>query len=49
VEQLHHASRLIREPQRWRVEEGAVLIELDIPPHAVAAVTLTLGAPVSST
>jgi len=48
VEQLHHASRLIREPQRWRVEEGALLIELDIPPHAVAAVTLTLGAPVSS-
>ncbi len=49
VEHLHDASRLSREPLSWHADDGAVLIELDLPPHAVAAVTLTIGAPVSTT
>jgi hypothetical protein len=43
VEQLEAASRLVKEPLGFSYEDRAVLFEIDLPPHAVAAVTLNLG------
>lgn len=40
VERLREASRLVREPQPCKYEGGSVVLELSLPPHAVAAVTL---------
>jgi xylan 1,4-beta-xylosidase len=40
VERLHEASRLVREPQPWEYQDGSVVLELSLPPHAVAAVTV---------
>ena len=40
VEQLEEASRLMEEPLGFSYENGTVLFEVDLPPHAVAAVTL---------
>ncbi len=42
VEQLHAASQTLREPQAWTYENGNVHLELDLPAHAVAAITLEL-------
>jgi xylan 1,4-beta-xylosidase len=44
VEQLQDASRVVRRPQSCSYEGGVVHLELDMPPHAVAAVTVELAA-----
>jgi xylan 1,4-beta-xylosidase len=40
IEQLEAASRLVKEPLRCLCEGGMVRFSFDLPPHAVAAVTL---------
>ena len=40
VEQLDRASRLVAEPVEWRYAEGVIRFDVELPPHAVAAVTL---------
>jgi xylan 1,4-beta-xylosidase len=40
VEQLEAASRLVKEPLGFSYENRTVRFEVDLPPHAVAAVTL---------
>jgi len=40
VEQLQTASRMAREPHGWKYEERVVQIEIEMPPHAVAAITV---------
>ncbi len=40
VEQLNAASRLVKEPIGWKFEEDTVHLNIDLPPHAIAAVTL---------
>ena len=47
VEQLEAASRLMKEPLKFSYEHRTVHFEVDLPPHAVAAVTLEF-APVST-
>ena len=44
VEQLEAASRLVPEPQRWKYQAGSVHLELTLPAHAVAAITISLKA-----
>jgi xylan 1,4-beta-xylosidase len=43
VDQLHEASRLTREACPWTWREERVALEIDLPPHAVAALTLELA------
>ena len=43
VEQLHEASRLTRQACPWTWHEDRVTLELELPPHAVAALTLELA------
>ncbi len=40
VASLKAASQLVREPQAWNYAQGTIDMELAIPPHAVAAITL---------
>jgi xylan 1,4-beta-xylosidase len=40
VRQLEEASRLVNEAQSWRYEEGTADFEVELPPHAVAALTI---------
>jgi xylan 1,4-beta-xylosidase len=40
VERLHEASRLKREACRWTWRDGRIALALELPPHAVAALTL---------
>ena len=40
VEQLQAASRLTSEPQRWKYADESVYLEIALPPHGVAAITL---------
>ncbi len=40
VEQLDEASRLRKEAQPWRYEGGRLSLEVRLPPHAVAALTV---------
>jgi xylan 1,4-beta-xylosidase len=40
VEQLQEASQLIRQPQSWNHQEETLYLEIRLPPHAVAAITL---------
>ena len=40
VEQLCVASQLVRQPQPWKYEDGMVHLELALPPHAIAAITV---------
>jgi xylan 1,4-beta-xylosidase len=40
VDQLHAASRLTLEPQRWKYADESVHLEIALPPHGVAAITL---------
>jgi len=40
VEQLEAASRLVKEPLPWNYENRTIQIAVDLPPHAVAAITL---------
>ena len=43
VEQLHQASRVKQQPCRWTWRQGQAQIEIELPPHAVAALTVKLG------
>jgi hypothetical protein len=43
VEQLEAASRLVKEPLGWKYEDHIDQLEIDLPPHAVAAITLEFG------
>ncbi|MGH9907077.1 MAG: GH39 family glycosyl hydrolase, partial [Pyrinomonadaceae bacterium] len=40
VEKLEQASRLVKERQPINYDGGAVLLNTDLPPHAVAAITI---------
>ena len=40
VEQLQAASRLVKEPQSWKYEEREIHLDIELPPQAVAAVTV---------
>jgi xylan 1,4-beta-xylosidase len=40
VEQLHEGSRVVREPCALQYEGGVVHLDVEIPPHAVAAITV---------
>jgi hypothetical protein len=40
VEQLHEASRLTRQACPWKWREDRIAFEIELPPHAVAAVTV---------
>ncbi len=42
VEQLQAASQTVREPHAWKYENRSVHLELELPPQAVAAITLEL-------
>lgn len=44
LEQLHEASRVTREACAWTRRDEEVRLELDLPPHAVAALTIELAA-----
>jgi xylan 1,4-beta-xylosidase len=41
--QIESASRMTREPHPWTADEQGVRLDLDLPPHAVAALTLEFG------
>ncbi len=43
LEQLQAVSRMVPEPLAWKYENGVVQLELDLPPHAVAAITITFA------
>jgi len=43
VEQLEAASRLVKEPLGFAYENRTIRFDVDLPPHAVAAVTLELA------
>jgi xylan 1,4-beta-xylosidase len=40
IEQLQAASRLTPEPYRWKYADESVHLEIALPPHGVAAITL---------
>jgi xylan 1,4-beta-xylosidase len=40
VEQLHEASVMVREACPWTWRDGRLAIEIELPPHAVAALTV---------
>lgn len=40
VEQLQTASRIAREPHAWKFENKTVELEIELPPHGVAAITV---------
>jgi len=40
VEQLQEASSLVKDRQSFSYKDGAVFLEMDLPPHAVAAITM---------
>ena len=42
VKQLQAASRIVKESQSWEYERRTILLDLDLPPHAVAAITVQL-------
>lgn len=43
VEQIEAASRLLKEPLGFSYENRTIRFDVDLPPHAVAAVTLDLA------
>jgi xylan 1,4-beta-xylosidase len=43
--QLHDASRLQQEPQSWRNDDRTIALDIMLPPHAVAVVTLRFATP----
>jgi hypothetical protein len=43
IEQLHAASQIVREPLHWRYEAEILHMELAIPSHAIAAITVELA------
>jgi xylan 1,4-beta-xylosidase len=40
VEQLHEASGMVREPCAWTWHDGRIALEIELPLHAVAALTV---------
>ncbi len=48
VEQLKAASQIIREPLPWRYDAQTLQLEIVMPPHAIAAVTVELATSRSS-
>ena len=48
VEQLHVASQIVREPVQWKFEAGTLHLDLAMPPHAIAAITVELASKRSS-
>jgi xylan 1,4-beta-xylosidase len=43
VNQLKAASRLTKEPISWKYDTPTIQFDLDVPPHAVAAITIEFG------
>jgi xylan 1,4-beta-xylosidase len=43
VEQLEEASQVVKETQRFRYEDGALILKTDLSPHAVAAITIAFA------
>jgi xylan 1,4-beta-xylosidase len=43
VERLDKASRVIARPWPWSYTDGTIELEIDLPPHGVAAITVELG------
>ena len=39
-EQLHAASRTVQERHMWKLEGQNIHMEIELPPHAVAALTV---------
>jgi xylan 1,4-beta-xylosidase len=46
LESLEEASRVISEKQSLKFNDGSVFLKVDLPPHAVAAITIEFKAPV---
>jgi xylan 1,4-beta-xylosidase len=44
VEELKQVSRMVREPFDFEYRERSLKLELNLPPHAIAAITLEFGA-----
>jgi xylan 1,4-beta-xylosidase len=44
VEQLEVTSRLVKEPLSWKFENQTIQLDVDLPPYAVAAITLEFKA-----
>jgi len=42
LESLEEASQLTTEKQSLRFQDGSVFLQVDLPPHAVAAITIEL-------
>jgi xylan 1,4-beta-xylosidase len=45
VEQLRAVSRVVKEPVGWRYDDRTIHLELALPPHSVAAITMELWEP----
>ncbi len=43
IEQLHVASQIVREPLKWKYEADTLHLELSMPPHSIAAITVELA------
>ena len=43
VERLQAASQIIRKKQRFQYEDGKLVLKTDLPPHAVAAITVAFA------
>jgi xylan 1,4-beta-xylosidase len=43
VDLLHEASRLVKGRQRFKYEDGTLSLKTDLPPHAVAAITIAFA------
>src|SRR5688572_21666888 len=43
VEQLHQASRLVRRSCPWKWHENRLTLSVELPPHAVAAITVEVA------
>jgi len=40
LESLGEASQLVVEKQSFRFQDGSIFLRVDLPPHAVAAITI---------
>jgi xylan 1,4-beta-xylosidase len=45
VDQLEQASRLEPQPLTWTYEDGKMVFQIGLPPHAVAALTIRFPSP----
>lgn len=43
VEQLHVASQIAREPLQWKYEASSLRMDISMPAHSIAAITVELG------